>query len=205
MTKRQSGRGKPTRASEKSSGGPTEDAVLFCPFCRECFSGTSTCPTHELQLVPQDELTTGVAERPRDVLLARAAWLASGLLFLIAFVSPAIDVSNDLRSQSFTGLAAATGPAAVLWFFPLSGGFLVSLGLRGRTYPSLRRSRLAGLVIGFLPLLAWVYAISRVEAELRRAMVAIVTYSPLFWTLTLAGTLGATATFVWISWRMRPE
>ncbi|HVZ36050.1 MAG TPA: hypothetical protein VG963_26665, partial [Polyangiaceae bacterium] len=31
--------------------------VLFCPFCRECFEDSSTCPEHELRLVPFDQLT----------------------------------------------------------------------------------------------------------------------------------------------------
>ncbi len=30
--------------------------VLFCPFCRECFEDSSTCPEHELRLVAFDQL-----------------------------------------------------------------------------------------------------------------------------------------------------
>jgi hypothetical protein len=33
-----------------------EHQVLFCPFCRESFEGSRTCPDHDLVLVPFDKL-----------------------------------------------------------------------------------------------------------------------------------------------------
>jgi hypothetical protein len=34
----------------------TQHQVLFCPFCRERFEGRSSCPEHELRLLPLDQI-----------------------------------------------------------------------------------------------------------------------------------------------------
>lgn len=40
--------------------------VLFCPFCREGFVGRSTCPAHELGLVPRGELAPASEDDERE-------------------------------------------------------------------------------------------------------------------------------------------
>lgn len=39
-----------------------EHQVLFCPFCRESFEGSRTCPEHDLKLVPFSKLAPDPAE-----------------------------------------------------------------------------------------------------------------------------------------------
>lgn len=43
-----------------------EHQVLFCPFCRESFEGCTTCPEHELALVPFEKLPPGFGEDDGD-------------------------------------------------------------------------------------------------------------------------------------------
>ena len=161
------------------STGPIEKPILFCPFCRECFEGETTCPEHELTLVPFEKLPRdeegfdggGIEEdvAPLEWRYGRAEIAAGALLILLSFVMPMVHiVVEDGPSRSFSGLDAATGPAPNLWTLPfVPAMFLAFLG-RLRSLQRMAGARLAALMVSLGPALALGYSfvhIARGAAE----------------------------------------
>ncbi len=149
------------------------DALLFCPFCRDCFEGVERCPDHDLPLVPFEALPPSQLDAPPDDdapvhmldwRRGRAELTVAALTLLAGFLVPLIEVTAAGRTQSFTGLAAAAGPAANLWSVPFAGAFFASLVLRRRTPVQMRGARLAGLMVAFAPIVSVVYSLRRVAA-----------------------------------------
>lgn len=140
------------KMSKAGDGG----AVLFCPFCRECFEGEETCPEHELVLVPFVELPeakrraqVGEGERVGswDLGYGRGyVFLGSALMF-IGFLGSFVR-SNLGGGAQATGLELASTVAVNLWVVPCVATSLVAILMRRRTLGEMRGARVA------LPLVA---------------------------------------------------
>jgi hypothetical protein len=149
--------------------------VLFCPFCRESFEGETVCPEHELSLVPWSDLPRP-ARSDDEVLPWWSPAFGRGPLgvgaagSLLAFmVWPLASTEGALRmGGSMLKLALLGSPK--LWLVVMGPLALLVLLYRRRTPLSLRRARLAALVMALVPAAAaaWAFAAAR-EATARLA------------------------------------
>jgi hypothetical protein len=158
------------KSTPASSAG--EPALLFCPFCRECFEAEARCPDHDLPLVPFDRLPPSAVEgqqeddAPVGMLewrRGRAELLVAGLALLASFVLPWVEVRAAGLVQEFTALSAAAQRVPNLWAVPVAGAFFVSLVLRRRTPLQMRAARVAALVAAAAPMISTVYSLRRVH------------------------------------------
>ncbi len=137
----------------------TDGAVLFCPFCRESFEGSSRCPTHDLGLVTFRELST-IVDPTKDESplpfssprLGRGLVFGGALLTTLAFFLPLLHLSGQVESSStLWRLASTQGEGIRLWFVPMSAFTLVLTLYRRRTPATMRGARLVALLLAFLP------------------------------------------------------
>jgi hypothetical protein len=129
----------------------TEHQVLFCPFCRECFEGQSSCPEHDLALVRLEQLgpdpldpensPEAVDERPLATIDPRfgRGWVAgaavlSALAFLLEFVR-GVNGTEGLTTRELAILLPS------LWTLPLVTFTLLFILRRRRTPRALRSVR----------------------------------------------------------------
>lgn len=127
--------------------------MLFCPFCRECFEGEETCPEHELDLIPFQELPEA-KRQPRvgddervpswELGYGRGLVLSGSALMFIGFLGSFVRG----RGGEATGLEFATSDAVNLWLIPFVATTLVAILMRRRTPRQMRGARVA------LPLVA---------------------------------------------------
>jgi hypothetical protein len=160
----------PIEVHPSAMAAESEDArLLFCPFCRECYEGETSCPEHELVLVEFQDLPRQAHERetpgwdeavvPWETRFGRA-WLAFGaLVAVIGFFSPVVAGGYDQQTISWTGLEMANGPARNLWTVPVVALLYIVFLYRRRTPNDMRSSRLAGLVLSLMPVLSLAYSL----------------------------------------------
>jgi hypothetical protein len=140
------------------------DQVLFCPFCGEGFEGQTTCPEHELLLVPWQRLPRQTAEPPADEPVpwfsprsGRGSIAFGAALALLAFlVLPLARVEGDLKMGG-TMLQLALGGTPRLWLVPAAAWAQLAILYRRRTPSSMRGARLAVALVALVPVLACVW------------------------------------------------
>lgn len=152
----------------------TRQAPRYCPFCHEAFENRSSCPAHELDLVPEGELAT--AQRPsgayEEAGAERAvrwlepsmgrAWLAAGALLTgVAFFFSMVSLRGAVSTSGTLAQLAASRSGA-LWLVPLGGLGALSILARRRTPPQMRSARLAALIVALVPVLAWGWTLYRI-------------------------------------------
>ena len=136
---------------------PNDARLLFCPFCRECYEGETTCPVHELDLVDFIDLPKQAHERqlpgweedllPWDPRFGRA-WLALGtLVVLVGWFLPFASATVDDQETTWSALELALGPARSLWTVPFTAALFAVLLLRRRTPLQMLGARLVGLLL----------------------------------------------------------
>lgn len=130
--------------------------VRFCPFCRESFEDSDTCPEHALVLVEFLDLPRELDEEPGDSWLPLAlthqrGWVLLGaLMTLAAFDLPMAILSGQVDgSNSMWDMAHAR--EKTLWLIPMAAlGQLATL-YRRRTPDQLRSIRLVALLFAVVP------------------------------------------------------
>jgi hypothetical protein len=136
---------------------PDDSPLLFCPFCRECFEGETTCPDHELRLVPFAELPSPRREVPReeavlpvhDLRFGRAFLLVAAVLVFAGFALPMVTTIVDEPSTA-TGFDVAMRVAPNLFAVPAVAAAFLSIFYRRRSLKSLRGARLAVPILALL-------------------------------------------------------
>lgn len=161
----------------------TDDRLLFCPFCRECYEGEKECPVHELELVEFQDLPKQAHERPTvgwDEPVAPweprfgRAWIALGAaLCLVGFFMPVVMATSEEGTQVWTGLAVASGPGKNLWTVPFAAALFVFFLVRRRTPVQMLGTRLVGLVLALMPSISLGYSLYNVYRAADRAHGAI--------------------------------
>lgn len=152
----------------------TRHAPRYCPFCHEAFESRSSCPAHELELVPEEEL--GTAQRPSEEneeaggeravgwlepSMGRA-WLAAGaLLTVVAFFFSMVSLRGAVSTSGTLAQLAASRSGA-LWLVPLGGLGALSILVRRRSPSRMRSARLAALIVALVPVLAWGWTLHRI-------------------------------------------
>lgn len=175
-TERASEREGRRRARRDGAARASQDAVLFCPFCREAFEGRRECPEHDLPLVPFDRLEGVDVEADDDGLpgdderldafdprFGRALVGGGCLLFVVGFLCPLAVIAVPGHGQMVvSGPSVAATHAPALWALPMCGlGGLLLLGWR-RTPRQMRSVRIVvPLLVSSVALSTW--------AALRRA------------------------------------
>ncbi len=128
------------------------NALLFCPFCRECFEGEKECPDHELVLVPFTQLPSmqeaslpGDEERvaPYDLRFGRGWVFLSAALMFVGFMLRFVTATYPDQELRASGFAIATHQAANLWMVPAIAVTAVAILLRRRSPWEMRASRVA--------------------------------------------------------------
>jgi hypothetical protein len=133
--------------------------VLFCPFCRESFEGQTACPEHDLPLVEWTALAPQAAREDRELAWwspahGRGLIAAGALLTLIAFCTlPLASTSGALRMGGAMLKLALFG-APKLWIVAFGAIAQLVILARRTTLRTLRRARLALLLVAFVPALA---------------------------------------------------
>lgn len=151
----------------------SDDRLLFCPFCRECYEGERVCPVHELELVEFQDLPRqaherslpGWDERVRawDPRFGRA-WIALGVLgCAVGFLLPLVQASAEQASQSWSGLELATSRGRNLWTIPFSGAMFVFFLLRRRTPRQMFGARLVAVILSVMPVVSLAYSLWNVQ------------------------------------------
>ena len=132
--------------------------VRFCPFCKEAFEGTESCPEHGLRLVtlqelpkPQRELRL-TASLPRWELRYGRGWVMAGaILSLIAFLLPLAELRGGVEASS-TLYALASGRAKTLWLIPMAACAQLLIIARRRSIADLLGARLSIVWLAMLPM-----------------------------------------------------
>lgn len=141
------------------------DQVLFCPFCGEAFEGETTCPEHELTLVPWQALPRAAGEGPpADEPLPWSSprsgrglvAFGAGLALLAFLVLPLARVEGDLKMGG-TMLQLALGGTPRLWLVPAAAWAQLAILYRRRTPSAMRGARLAVALVALVPVLACVW------------------------------------------------
>jgi hypothetical protein len=141
------------------------DQVLFCPFCGEAFEGATSCPEHELALVPWRELPQPAHEPPADEPLS---WfsprlgrglvaLGAGVLLMAFAALPLARVEGALQMGG-TMLALAIGGTPRLWLVPAAAWAELAILYRRRTPSAMRGARLAVALVALVPAVACFWA-----------------------------------------------
>lgn len=126
--------------------------VRFCPFCAEAFEEVSRCPEHDIPLVGLEELgrLRGAAppdeHRPlatHDLRFGRGVLVLAGLVCLVGFFLPFVEVRFPEGEAHATGLATASTVALNLWLVPAVAVALLGIVIRRRTLAAMRSARLA--------------------------------------------------------------
>lgn len=162
----------------------TDDRLLFCPFCRECYEGERECPVHELELVEFQDLPKQAHERqvhgwddpvaPWEPRLGRA-WLAIGAaLMFIGFFMPIVVATTEEGSQAWSGVVIATGPGKNLWTVPFAAALFVFFLIRRRTPVQMLGTRLVALVLSVMPAVSLGYSLYNVQRAADRTHGAMV-------------------------------
>ena len=156
----------------------SEDTLLFCPFCRECFerrealvsSGTPQCPEHELALVPFDQLPRSLEELESelpaddesltlfDPRFGRGFVFAGAGLLLGSFFLTFIEIQSRGATRAFSGLLAASDRAPNLWTVPFVAVMILAIVMRRRSLEKMRGARLSVLLLALAPLFALGYS-----------------------------------------------
>lgn len=149
-----------------------KDAILFCPFCRECFEGETQCPDHELTLVPLEKLPP----RPEDAKAApkedehlavfdlrygRAIVAAGALIAIVSFFCPYLTRAGDGHVITFSAAQLATTVAPNLWTVPFAAVVLLGILARRRTLAQMRGARLVVVLMGLFPAISGGYTVLR--------------------------------------------
>ena len=162
-------------------------AVLFCPFCRECFEGETECPDHELALVPFEKLPRPPARLPSDdepvgPLEPRygRAWFGGGaVLILVGFFVPTLVIADGARATSFSLLDLASTKATNLWTVPAAAVAGLGMLARVRRPRDLGRVRLAALAMPAFVALSLGLSLQRMFAALGEgALGSVLTPTP---------------------------
>lgn len=151
-----------------SDPSPDDARLLFCPFCRECYEGETSCPEHELPLVDFSELPRQAHERrlagweedldPWDPRFGRGFLAAGAALTGLGFFLPFASGVFDDDPMAWTGLDLATGPARILWTVPFVVAVYVYLLVRRRTPLQMLGARLVAVLLAFMPPLSVGYS-----------------------------------------------
>jgi hypothetical protein len=131
--------------------------VLFCPFCREPFEGTTECPDHGVALVPLGTLAELDSRKLpaesaklalHDLRFGRGIVLVGALLTWLALFLPAV-VDHFHDDASTTGFALWQLRADYLTVVPGAALLAVFAAMSRGTRAQLRRVRLAiGIALG---------------------------------------------------------
>lgn len=164
---------------------PSEDdaRLLFCPFCRECYEGETTCPVHELPLVDFADLPKQEHERdlpgwdedvdPWDVRFGRGFLMLGAVGLLAGFFLPFATAMFEDTATTWTGYTLATGRAGNLWTVPFVAAMFVYFLLRRRTPIQMLGTRLVALVLSIMPVGSLVYTVFRVQAGVQSQQGAV--------------------------------
>jgi hypothetical protein len=147
-------------------------AVLFCPFCRECYEGVDRCPEHDLPLVPFDRLPPEGDDAPpddaplglHDLRFGRGWLLLGAMLLLVGMALPFVSTADTTA----TAYGLAMDRAINLWILVAVAGALLSTLMRRRTPAQLRGSRVAVGVLGMLAAVSIGYTLGRVHRVAER-------------------------------------
>jgi hypothetical protein len=149
--------------------------VLFCPFCRESFEGRSSCPEHDVTLVPFDKLppdsldpdamTHGVDDdTPLGTFDPRfgRAWVGLGALLvalsLVFEFVRGVDGSSGLSTHEL----AITAPS--LWTLLLVTFTLLFILRRRRTPRGMRAMRVLVPALALIPPVTVAWVLYRLES-----------------------------------------
>ena len=130
--------------------------VRFCPFCRESFEDSDTCPEHGLVLVEFLELPRELDEDPGDSWLPLAlthqrGWVLLGaVLTLLAFNLPMASLSGQVEGAN-SMWDMANEREKTLWFLPMVALAQLATLYRRRTPDQLRSVRLVVLLFAIVP------------------------------------------------------
>jgi hypothetical protein len=149
-----------------------ESAVLFCPFCRECFEGEEVCPDHELALVPLEKLPPRPEDaagppKPDEVLPVFELGYGRGLAMLGAFVAivafflPLLTRLGDGHVVTFNAAQMAMTVAPNLWSIPFAAVVVLAILFRRRTLAGMRGARLVVPLMGTFPAVSGGYTVLR--------------------------------------------
>lgn len=163
----------------------TEHQALVCPFCGDRFEGRTSCPAHELPLVPYDRL-----ERPHaadgeedDDVDAPEASVGVDDTRLLSLLEPRYGRAQVAIAAALLGAAMPLGLVRThdltlrtyevagrlpsLWTWPLVGFCALYLLCRRRTPRALRGLRVVVPWLGFIVLLTLGLAIARLGGDVR--------------------------------------
>jgi hypothetical protein len=162
----------------------SDDRLLFCPFCRECYEGERVCPVHELELVEFQDLPKQAHERalpgwdepvpPWEPRFGRG-WMALGAAAcLLGFFLPLVLATTEQGTQAWSGFDVATSRGKNLWTVPFAGAMFVFFLIRRRTPVQMLGARLAGVVLSLMPAASLAYTLVNVQRFADRAGGAVV-------------------------------
>ena len=150
----------------------SKNAILFCPFCRECFEGETVCPDHELALVPLEKLPPRPEDAraapkddeklaPFDLRYGRAVVAGGALLAIVSFFLPFLTRAGDGHLITFSAAQLATTVAPNLWTIPFAAVVLLAILARRRTLGQMRGARLVVFLMGLFPAVSAGYTVLR--------------------------------------------
>ncbi len=173
--------------------------VLFCPFCRECFEGRTTCPDHDLKLVSFEEIAKKKDGIPRedepvafyDVRFGRGLVWLSALTMMIGFALPAVTVAFMSRSLTYTGAEVALHRAQNLWCVPFVAVALIAIVLRRRTPREMRGARLAVPLLSVLGAFSVGYTVFHIQKAIALDPAELVVhFEPGVYTMLVGALIG---------------
>lgn len=139
-------------------------SVGFCPFCRDAFEDSDTCPEHGLMLVDFAQLPAPSEPEAGDAWLAlgvshRRGWVALGAaLTLLAFLFPLAHLTGQVTGSN-TLWEVASHQGKTLWAAGAAALGQLTLLYRRRTPDGLRAVRVVALLFALAPpVVVWVVA-----------------------------------------------
>ncbi len=146
----------------------SQNKVLFCPFCRECFEEEERCPHHDLSLVSFRELPRPTDREPYGAdepvplwewRLGRGWLWLGGALMLVAFFLPVFTMTvGDATIRETPATIVLGGQAALLWSIPIVALILGYLPFWRRTPHSMHKLRVAVPLLALFPVPAVAYS-----------------------------------------------
>jgi len=130
--------------------------VRFCPFCRESFEDSDTCPEHGLRLVEFLDLPRELDEEPGHAWLPlalthqRGFVLLGALLTLVAFNLPMAMLSGQIEGDN-SMWDMANAREKTLWLVPMVALAQLATLYRRRTPDQLRSVRLVAVLFAVAP------------------------------------------------------
>jgi hypothetical protein len=143
-------------------------AILFCPFCRECFEGLTHCPDHDLALVSFEALpktkeeTSPLGEHDvlpaTDLRFGRGVAALGAITVLVGFLLPlGYLVGTEIIEITPYWIAAARRPS--MWGVPIVALFVLVILVQRRTIARMRGARIVIVLLSIAILISEAIAV----------------------------------------------